>query len=236
MTGKQLTFIAVIAALGIGGFFLYQNMDGWITRTAEKIAGNALGVEVNIGSIDVAWSDKKVTVNTLEIGNPPGYRKAHAMTAEQILIRLNTASRELIDFNDITVKGSVINAEVNENGMNLVDLKNLANRKEQKDSVGSEQVRVIVKRMVIDASVIQPSISFLDEPATPIHMPPLHFSNIGSGKGIDARSAIVQVLSKYLSSAERQVRQSGLLREVPGLNDAQKALDDAAKGIKKLFD
>jgi len=233
---KKPIALVVLAAVVLGGGYLYLNFGSMITRTAETIASNALGVTVNIGSITVSLSDKKVTVNTLEIANPPGYSKPYAMTADKILIGLNTASKQLIDFKDIVVKGSVVNLEVNEKGMNLHDLKRLAARKEQKESVGSEQVRVIVEHMVIDASVINPSITLIPREIQPIRMPAITFSGIGKGSGMNADDAIVQVLTKYLSAIEEAARDGGMLNGLPGgLGDVKKTLDDAAGGLQKLF-
>ncbi|MBN8543127.1 MAG: hypothetical protein J0M34_02575 [Alphaproteobacteria bacterium] len=226
--------IALVLVIGVGAY-LYLNLGAMVTQTAEKIASGALGVAVNIGSVDVSLSDKKVTVNTIEIANPTGYSKPHAVTAKSIAIGLNTASKQLIDFKDILVKGSVVNLEMNEKGMNLVDLKNLANSKKQKESVGSEQVRVIVQHMVIDASTINPSVSFLKHDIKPITMPAITFSNIGKGGGVKAGDAISHILIKYLSAIEKTARDSGALGDIPILDKIGKNVDDVAKGLKDLF-
>lgn len=236
---KQIIILSVLVLLIAGGVYIARNMGGYITQMAETIASNALGVKVDIGSIDVSLSDKKVTVNSVKIGNPPGYRQPYAMTSDTIAIGLNTASKELIDFKDIQVKGSVVYMEINEQGMNLLTLKKLANSTKQKESAGSEQVRVIIKHMVIDASVIKPSITFLSREIDPIRMPAISFNNIGSSKGgTSAGDAIVQVLTKYLSSVQQQARSSGALNgvSIPGLDDAEGALDGISKRIKGLFD
>jgi hypothetical protein len=230
-------FIACVALLA-GGFYLYINFGSMVTRTAEKIASGALGVAVDIGSIDISLQEKRVIVNTLKIGNPPGYKNPHAITSEKILIGLNTASKDLIDFNDIKVQGSVINLEVNERGMNLVDLRDLANQKKQRESAGSEQIRVIIKHMVIEASTINPSISLLNREIAPIKMPALSFSNIGKGGGVSAGSAVTQIITKYVSAAQREAQSSGMLSGLPGgtLDEVKKTIDDAAGSLKKLFE
>ncbi len=235
MAGKK-KLILVLAVLLAAGAYLYVNMGGMITRTAEKIASDALGVKVSIGSIDVSLSDKKVTVSTLKIANPPGYRNAHAMTADKILIGLNTASRELIDFKDIQVKGSVVNLEANEKGINLRDLRNLANSKEQKESPGSKQIRVIIQHMVIDASTINAGISIANRPVRPIRMPAMTFNNMGSGGGVEAGDVIAQILGKYLSTVQSTATSAGLLEGLPGVDDGKGILDNAGSSLKKLFD
>lgn len=233
---RSRKIIFVIAALTVtAGVYAYQNLGGWVTREAEHIASEALGVKVSIGSIHISLGEKKVTVSSIKIANPPGYKKSHAITADGILIGLNTASKEIIDFKDIQVKGSVVNLEVNEKGMNLYDLRALASRKEQRQSAGSEQVRVIVQHMVIDASTINPSISMIDREVSPIKMPAITFSNMGKGGGMEAGDAVVHILTKYIVAAERSARQSGMLGGLPGVGDAEKIFDDAAGNLKKLF-
>lgn len=238
MTKTRFILLAFVAVLLGGGVYLYFNLNAIILRTTENIATNALGVNVDIGSIDISLSDKKVTVNGIEIDNPPGYSGANAITAERIMIGLNTASKELIDFSDIEVKGSVVNLEVSQKGMNLLDLKNLANSKEQKESAGSEQIRVIIKRMVIDATTINPRISLIDRDLASIKMPALKFNNIGSGGGSNANEVIVQVLTKYINAIQTEARQSGLLNgvSIPGVDDVEKTLNKAKDAIKGLFE
>lgn len=225
----------ILLALVLVGGYLYFNMGNLITRTAEEIASGALGVKVHIGRIDLSLAEKKVTVNKLEVSNPPGYSGKNAMTAEQINIGLNDASPELIDFKKIEVKGSVVNLEVNEHGINLDDLKKLAAGKEQKESVGSEQVRVIIQHMVIDASTINPRITMMNRDVASIHMPAINMSNIGKGGGVNAGDAIVKVMTQYLSAVESAARKQGVLGGLPGLGDVQKGLGDAAGSMKGLF-
>ncbi len=228
--------IIVLLAVALGVGYVALNFGSLLTRTAEKIASDALGVKVTIGSIDVSLSDKKVTVRKVEIANPPGYSKPNAMTVESILIGLNTASKQLIDFNDIQVKGSVVNLEVNEKGMNLNDLKALAGRKKQKESVGSEQIRVIVQHMVIDASTINPTITLIKGDIPPIHMPAVNVSGIGTGGGVNAGDAIGQVLTQYLSEVQKSARDGGMLNGLPNqLGDVKKTIDNAAGKLKGLL-
>jgi hypothetical protein len=230
-----LALMAILALALLFGGYIYMNFGSLITRTAEKIASNALGVNVDIGWIDISMADKTATVHSLKISNPPGYSKPHAMTAEKITIKLNTASKELIDFGDIQVKGSVVHVEVSEKGVNLSDLKNLANRKKQRESAGAKQVRVIIQHMVVEASTIHPSVSLLKHDIKPIQMPPVTFSKMGGGGGMEAGDAVVQVLTRYLSKAESAARQGGMLKELSTLEDVEKTLDDAGESIKGLF-
>lgn len=226
----------LVALLLVAGAYLYVNLGGLITRTAEKIASDALGVKVNIGSIAVSLSEKKATVYALKIGNPPGYNTPYAMTAEKIRIGLNTASKELVDFKDISVEGSVVNLEVNERGSNLTDLKRLAAGKPQRESVGSKQVRVIVQHMVIGASTLNPTITLLGRKIAPVKLPAITISSMGKGGGMEAGDAIVQILSRYISMAQIEAQKAGMMQGLPtDLDGVGKAVEGVTGGLKGLF-
>lgn len=237
--------ILIIAA----GVFLYLNFGDIAKNTAEKIATNALGVKVRISSLDISLKEKQVRVNNLRISNPPGYKKSHAVTTDEIVIGLNTASKKLIDFKDIRVNGSTVNLEVTEKGSNLTDLKKLASRKKQKESVGSEQIRVIVRNMVFGASTLNPSFTLLKGDIPSITIPSVRISNIGQrGNGALAQDAVSQIMRQYLTIAQREARQAGMFKGIEStinntVNDAIKdttkeienKVNDVTKDFKKLF-
>lgn len=230
---KSLALIAVLAIVLAGGIFVYMNFGGILTRTAERIASNALGVPVDIGSIRLSVSDRTAIVSSVDIGNPPGYTQKHAIEVNEVHIALNAASKELIDVKDVAVRGSVVNVEINENGINLKDLQNLANRKKQKESAGSEQIRVIVEKMAVEASTINVTSSFLGRHIDPITMPPVTISRIGSGNaGVSADEALARIIGKYLGAAQSEVSRQGLMQ---GL-DKEGIIDEAKEKLKSLFE
>jgi hypothetical protein len=233
---KKIIGIVVIGALLCGGYYLYNNANRLIVQTTERIASKALGVKVDIGAIHLSLAQKRVTISGLKVANPPGYTDKHIITTDDIVIGLDTASRELIDFKNIDVTNSKVYFEMTTQGSNLNDLKKLANRKEQKESAGSKAIRVIVRQMVVDSSVIYPRISFIKTDIPPIHMPAVHISNIGQKNvGTNANEVIVRVMTQYLGSVQQAVSQSGVLKQVPNLDGAKKTWDDATGKLKSLF-
>jgi hypothetical protein len=233
---KTIIYAVIASAVLCGGYYLYNNANRLIVQTTERIATNALGVDVNIGGFDLSLAQKRVTIRGLKIANPRGYTDKHIITTERIVIGLDTASRELIDFKDINVENSKVYFELTPKGSNLNDLKKLANRKEQKESAGSKAIRVIVRKMVVDSSVIYPRVSFIKQDIPPINMPAVRISNIGQKNvGTNANEVIVRVITQYLGSVQNAVTQSGMLKQIPNLDGAKKTLDDATGKIKSLF-
>jgi hypothetical protein len=232
---KTILFLSILIA---GGVFVYLNFGNWAKNLTEKIASDALGVRVQISSLHISLKDKEVRVNNLRIHNPRGYKTPHAMTTKQIKIGLNTASKELIDFKNIQVNGTTIYLEVTEKGNNLSDMKKLAAAKPQKKSIGSEQVRVIIKKMTIGASTLKPSITLLGGSLGSIDIPAISFSNIGKkDKGVLAKEAITQILTKYMSVAEKNAGTAGFLKGIGGnVEKTIKGTENQIKNIGKDFE
>lgn len=237
MTLKKTIMVVLLGVFVAGGVYLYFNFATMLTRTVERIATNALGVSVDIGAINLSLKDKTATVHNIKIGNPKGYKQPYAITAGRIDIGLNTVGRDLIDFKTITVKDSEVYLEVNEGGMNLLDLKEQAQSRKSREQSAEEAVRVIVKQMVIDASTIHSKITFLDRDIATIKMPAVRMTNLGQGGGVSAGSAVADVLVKYVNAAVAEARNSQVLSGVtlPGSKDVEKIVDDVTEGIKGLF-
>jgi hypothetical protein len=238
---KKTTILPVllIAILLIGGY-LYFNANSIIINTTERIASNALGVPVKIGSLQLSLADKSITLHTLKIGNPPGYKQPYIITADSILVGLNTVSQKFIDFKMIDVKGVELFFEMSPQGANLNDLKKLATGKKQAQTpttanANSEGVRVTIQQVVIDPSTINASIAMLNKTIPPITMLAVHVSGIGQKDGgTNASDAIVQVLTQYLATAEQTVSNSGVFKQLPNLGNVQKTLGNKVN-LKKLF-
>lgn len=237
MRAIKILFSGIAVLLIVAGIFLYLNFGDLAKNTAEKIASNALGVKVTLSSLSVSLKEKKATIRGIKIHNPPGFKNTHIITADDMAIGLNTASRQLIDFKDIQVNGTVVNLEVTERGTNLQALKKLAAQKKQKESIGSEQIRVIVRNMVINESTINPSVTLLNRDIGSIKLPPVRVSGIGqNSNGALAQDAVSQVLVQYLKAAESQANREGLLKNADALvNDIKDSVDDVTKSIKGIF-
>jgi DNA-binding transcriptional regulator YdaS (Cro superfamily) len=237
MKAVKFIFSALGMLVVIAGIFLYINFGNLAKNAAERIASNALGVKVQIASLNFSLKDKNATVNGIKISNPPGFKNTHIITADNIIIGLNTASRELIDFKDIQVNGTVINLEVTEKGTNLNALKRLTEQKKQQKAVGSEQVRVIVRQMTISEATINPSVTLLDREIGAIKLPAFRVSGIGKNtNGVLAKDAVRQIMIQYIKSAERQVSREGLWGEADAIiKNVEDAVDDVKETFKGLF-
>lgn len=238
LSGSVL-FLFLIAV----GIFVYLNFGDLTRRTIEKIATHAMGVDVRIAALDISIADKEAKVTGLTIANPPGYQTKHAVRVEAISVALDTVSKELVTFKDITVTGTDVNLEVTQNGTNLTDLKNGISTKKsdpEPDNAGSG-IKVIIDALTIEPSTLNPSVTLLSRETANIKVPAVHLQGIGRREnGILAREAIVQVLTQYLNIAQKQAGSAGLLEGIAGqpkdlMDKAGEDVKELGKDIKGLF-
>jgi hypothetical protein len=237
MKKKTIIWSTIAISILACATYLFLNLNAMVIRTTENIASGALGVGVHIGDIDLSLSDKKVTVSNIRINNPQGYKGKHILETNQVSITLNTASSELINFNNIQASGSVVNVEINEKGMNILDLKKLTSQNSKKEKKGSETINVIIKKMLIEPSTVNSRVTFLDKDIATFKLPPISFSNIGNNGNTSAGDVITEIITQYLTKIEKQVTKKGILSgvSIPGLNKADKIIDNATDVLKSLF-
>ena len=227
----------VFVLLLVAGVYIYLHFSDLAKNAAEKVASNALGVKVTISSLDVSLKEKKAVLHGLKIANPPGYKKPYIITADKLHVELKAASKELVDINFVKVDGTVVNLEVNETGVNIQDLRNLAQQKKQRESVGSKQVRVIARKIVINTSTLNSSVSVLDKDLASLEIRPININGLGTGSnGKPAGQAVTEVMTIFVQEVEKAANRAGYLSADGVVNQFKDAIGNAKRDIKKLFD
>jgi hypothetical protein len=254
-TPKKI-IISLISLLVVGAVVLYLNLGSIVKTVAEKVGSETLGVAVNIGSIDISAKHKSVVVKGISIANPEGYSKPHAMTIGMVNIAMDSFSKELLVFNDVSVKDSELFLEVGSNGTNLSALQdNLKKDKAPsapKEPSGKEPPKVILKHFLLSGAELHPTVTLVGGELSSVKVPDIKLTGIGVKKnGILAREAIAQIWEAVSSAAIEASAGAGFLQGlspdimkdmgVPTglLDEAGKVLEDAtgdiSKGIRGLF-
>ncbi|MGH1404758.1 MAG: hypothetical protein ACRBDL_10995 [Alphaproteobacteria bacterium] len=255
-TAKASLYIfSFFVLLLIGGaVYLYANMDSIAKQLSEKIASEALGVDVTIGDVMISLEEKKVVVSDLRIANPAGYTKPEAMSVKTITIAAESFTKELLSFARVEVDGTNVNLEVGKNGTNLGDLKkNIDSKqknnssdkpKENKEATSShakeEQIKVIVKKFSLTGAQLNPSVTLIKKDLAFINVPDIHLSGIGQKEnGILAKDAIAQIMNAVLAAFNKSANGAGFLEglSLNILNDIGVSTPEVfQKNLKKSFD
>lgn len=217
-TTLTITSIAFATLFG-GGAYVVMNLGSLAHTTAERIASDALGVDVNIGKLDISLQNKNATVTNLRISNPPGFQKPHALSVEKISVTLDTVTRELVGFKDITVQGTNVNVEVTQNGTNLQAIRkgmpkthtNAANDNQQDEQEKAPPLKVIVQRLAVTEASVNPSVTLLqDQDLKGVTVPNIVLTGIGEKEnGILAREAVAQIWTQLSARFSKAAASAG---------------------------
>lgn len=257
--GLYVFSFLVILLVG-GAVYLYMNMDSIAKQITEKVASDALGVPVRVGSMAISLQDKKVTVSDLSIANPAGYKKPHAIMIKKIEVAGESFSKELLVFSHIMVDGTNVNLEVSNKGTNLGDIRdntssNPSVEKSNKDKSNKaskgENIKVIVKKFSLTGAELNPSVTLLGGDLAKVSVPDIKLYGIGQKEnGVLAKDAISQIMNAVLQKFNSSANGAGFLKGMSldalnnmGVSTAEvfkKNLKDSYKkevdGLKKNLD
>ena len=238
-----------------GGVYVITQLNKLAKPYAERIASEAMGVNVTIGSLDVFLKERRAMASDIRIANPAGFIKPYAITIKNADVTLTSVAPKFVDFTEIDASGVDIYAEVQNNTTNIHELQKLVKAKqvlrdaemaENKDANTSEEdqpLNVIVRHVAMSSGQLHPSVVlFSDEDLKPVKLKPIVVRDVGLNEGgIPAREATSQISKKVLSSLTNQALDSGFyeglsaeaLREI-GLSQVDQLSKDLKKDINKI--
>ncbi len=246
-TKSAMTFTAVAFALLFGGgVYVLMNLSQFAKPMSERIASEAIGVNVSIGSMDISLKEKTVSVGNIRVDNPPGYKTPYAIEIADVVLGLNSASQTLVDFRAIDVSGVEANLEVTPSGTNLLTLKNMvAQRKLDKDKPVENAIKVIIESLNLRDMRVNPSVTLLSgQELKSVSVPPLNLQGIGKKQnGVLAQDAVAQVMSPLLKSMSEAAGQAGFYEGLSsdalkdlGQSQIDQVTDKIESGLKGLFE
>ncbi len=245
---KKIVF-AVLALLVIGFVALYLNLGSIAKTIAEKVGSETMGVKVSIGKIDIDGIEKSVTISNIKIANPDGYSKPYAMKLGLINIALDSFSKELLVFNDVSVKDAEIFLEVNKNGTNLSALKKYIDQNTSTSTDAKKEVKasteapeVILKHFLLSGTQLHPTVTLIGGDLKTVTLPDIKLTGVGEKQGgTSARSVIAKLWTKISSTAIKSSTSAGFLQGISTdslkniAGDTEKSLNKASESLKGLF-
>ncbi|MGB0719161.1 MAG: hypothetical protein ACPGRX_01725 [Bdellovibrionales bacterium] len=253
VTSKSALTVSALAFAMMfgGGVYILSHLNTLAKPIAERIASDALGVAVSIGSMDISLQNKTVIVRDVHVANPPGYTKPDAMSVGAIDIALTNAGKDLIEFKDISVKDTHAYLEVTPDGINLQDLQSrIATAKRDPDT--PESIKVIIEKIVTTEAVLHPSVTLIaQQDLEPITIPSLQLTGLGRKEnGVLAQDAVAQIVGSLVQSfvesandagfyeglSSDQLREMGIgqLRALGGKLNGE--INKVTDGLKGLFE
>jgi hypothetical protein len=237
--------IATGAALGAVFWWLQANLDDLIGKAIARHGSEMTGAKVSVGSVELSAKEGRAIVRNLTIGNPAGFKTAHALQVQEVelAIDLSSVRREVVLVRKILVQAPDIIFEKSAETTNIgVIRKNIAsyrnkNRAAQPGDTrkaSGEAKKLIIGELKLAQANAHASATFMQGKTLGLKLPDIMLLDLGKDKGGVPPGELGYEIAQAL---ERQLLASFNFEEVPKpVGDAvDKAVDKAKDALKSLL-
>lgn len=231
LVSLALVALVLLAVVAAALFWLRGNLDGLVRNAIEEYGSAMTQARVTVREVVIQPADGRGVIRGLAVGNPAGFKTAHAFQVEEIEIAIDLASLagEVATIRRIAIVAPDIIYEKGDGETNFDALqKNIAAYLGPSDGKGGK--KLIVEELTIRDAKAQASAAFMQGKTVGVPLPDIALRDIGKAKGGvtagELGGEIVKTLRARLSSA---ISFDALAKSVGS------ALDKAGSAIKGLF-
>ena len=228
--------LVVIAIIGIAAFWLSGNIDGLIKNAFASYGSAMTQTKVSVGTVKIAPADGKGAISDLVIGNPAGFKTAHAMKVGRIDVEIDIASltKDVIVIRRIAIIAPDVSYERGSSMTNFDAIqKNIASYLGPADSKKDgpkDGKKLIVEELTIRGAKAEASAAFMNGKTVTVPLPDITMRNLGKTRGGITPGELGQEVAKALiAKLGSAVNFEGLLKSTEG------TAGKAGAAVKGLF-
>ncbi len=211
---KGLGIFTVLVLLIAGGaWYMLSGAGDFIRAQIEQQGSKYLGTTVSVFNVDLALTEGRMTISSLDIKNPQGFSNEDAFSVDAITLDLGEVINEPYVVQAISINAPEILYEVDAGGQgNLIVLKNnlaanLPKNKNQPASNDAANPLVIVENVTV--SNVRLKFNFeqlstgdlnIETKAYEVTLPTFNAGSIGQPNGIPADQVGVAVVNAMLDN------------------------------------
>lgn len=242
---KTLWTALLLTVLGTAGgvWWLYSSLDGVLASAIRTYGPAITGVSVQLESVKILPTDGSAVLRGLEIGNPPGFHTARALSLGEVSMELDVASltKDLVHVKKLLIERPQISYEYAAGGSNLDAILRLVqayiaeNAASQEASAGKAgEKKLVIDHLYIQGARAHVSAEVLQGKTWSVPVPDLHLTDIGKkAKGVSPAEATRQVLGALIQSVGKAVAPLHLDGVAGRVKKVGTSTADAIKGLFK---
>jgi hypothetical protein len=244
-----IIFIALIAIIAGGVWYLLSGAGDFIAAQIEKQGSKYLGTTVSVLSVDLALSEGRMTITDLDVENPQGFSREDAFSLESVTLDLGEVLSEPYTVQTVSINAPEILYEVDASGQGnlIVLMNNLEANLPKSDSTpeppkeGGANPLVIVENVTV--SNVRLKLNFeqfqtgdieLETKAYEITLPTFNAGSIGKPNGMPADQVGGAIVKAMLDNVIAQAKAEAKKRVAEELK--KKASKEIDKQKDKLKD
>lgn len=236
---RSLALVALLL-LGLGAaglFWLRGNLDRLARDAIVDYGSRMTQAPVRLGAVKLSAGDGLGVLKELSIGNPAGFKTAHALRVEQIAVAVDLASvtREVVLIRQIELIAPDLIYEKAGSRTNFDALQaNIAQQLGESSGApakdGKPGKRFIVESFALRKARAQVSAGFLQGNTVSIALPDISLRDIGKAQGGLTAEELGQVIAQAIN---RQLRASISFDKL--LKSTESGLENVGRAVKGLF-
>jgi uncharacterized protein involved in outer membrane biogenesis len=243
--------IVIVALIIIGIVVIGLTLDGAVKKGVETVGPQVAKVDVKLDGVSLSILSGSGTVKGLVVGNPQGYKTAHAISVGRTSVAVAPGSvfSDKIVVKSIRIEEPQITIEVGPGGTNLKVIQNNVaeatggNEPAAKDAKPAESgpsKKLQVDDVLITGGKITVGVAALGGKVSTIPLPELHFTNLGGGpEGITPAELATKILGEIstesVKAAAGAVADLGKEAVGTATKTATDTVNKAAESIGNLF-
>lgn len=200
MKKAGIALLVLLAAVAGGLYWLRGNMDSLVKDAIEKYGSAMTKAAVRVASVEIKPADGRGVIRGLSIGNPAGFRSAHALQVAEIEIAIDIASvaGDAVTIRKIGIAAPDIIYEKGESMTNFDALqKNIADYAGPAEKTGGGK-KLIVEELLIHDAKAQASAAFMTGKTLAFGLPNIAMRDIGKARGGATPGELGQQVAKAL--------------------------------------
>jgi hypothetical protein len=231
---KKLVAVLLVlsAIIGAAMFWLSGNIDVLVKYAVAEYGSAMTQAKASVDAVKIAPADGKGTISNLLIGNPAGFKTAHAIKVGQIDVDIDIASvtRDVIIIRRIAIHAPDVNYEKGDSMTNFDAIqKNIASYLGPADGK-KEGKKLIVEELTIRDARAQASAAFMNGKTVNVPLPDITLKNVGKAKGGISPGELGQEITGALKAKLTAAVSFDRLMKSTG-----EALEKAGSAVKGLF-
>jgi hypothetical protein len=181
-----IAFVVLVLLVAGAMFWLRGSLDGLVKDGVEHFGSAMTGASVTVGSVELHTTDGHGIIRDLVIGNPPGYKTAHALRVGKIdvVVDVGTLANDVITIRKIDIVAPDVSYEKGDAMTNFDAIqKNIADYlgPSKPDDKGGK--KLIVEQLLIRDAKAEASAPILAGKTVAVPLPDIALNNIGKAKG-----------------------------------------------------
>jgi hypothetical protein len=235
-------FVVLLLLIAGAVWYLFSDLDSLVKTAIEKYGSAATRASVTVDTVALSLTSGAGTISGLDVGNPPGFSTAHALTLGSIAVQLDTGSLTgsgPIVIKSVNITQPQVTFELN-GGIGPAGISTNSNLKAIQYNVqsyagsgassapaqsgGSPPRKEVIDDLTVTGgqiTIVAPQLtaqlgSQIKGKNLTVPLPPIHLTGIGQNSG---GATAAQITSQVLSAITREATQVGtaaLMQQLKG--------------------